>query len=297
MRKQSNLHLPVVFADTKPLISFDDMPTPMELKIYDVSYLHFHRDLELGLCISGEGICQVEDTQFPFTAGDIQVIFPYQRHLSMNSGDTPSVWYWVNIDIFEILSQAGFTVQEQIQQWLHNEMGLCGIINKNQYSIICQTVKKIFQFLHSAPGSVLHPKEAFANTLMEFVLQLCEASRDLPKLTLRTGEFAAELTPALDKINADIRSGCIPKVTDLPALCSMSPANFHRVFLKTLGLTPKAYITQCCIHKAKKLLACTTLSVVEIAEQVGYENISGFNRCFLAKTGISPTTFRKQMHM
>ncbi len=299
MQKQSTLQLPVVFADTAPIFDLTNShgSTVHELKIYDVSYLHYHSNIELGVCVSGNGICQVEDMHFPFTNGDVQIIFPYQRHLSKTTDSSPSTWQWVNIDITEAFFRAGFTRQEALQQCLCKEMALCGIIDRERYPDICLTVKKIFHIINAQPDKYLHAQQLFVSALWDLILQLCEASRPFPKLHLHTGNFAADLNPALNRINEDLRNNCMPKAADLPGLCGMSPANFRRVFKKTLGLTPKTYITQCSIHKAKKLLAYTDLPVAQIASSIGYENISGFNRCFLEQTGTTPTDFRRSTQM
>ena len=298
MRKRSTFLLPVVYADSKPIVSVTEGQRirPVDLKIFDVNYLHFHQYLELGLCISGRGMCQVEEDLYPFSEGDVEIIFPYQRHLSQNTENIPSIWYWANIDVSEVLSRAGFSQQEQVQYWMHSEMGLCGIIDKNKYQSICQSVKNIFRVLRSEEGAFLHPQEMFANALMGLILQLCEVSRQLPKLSLHSKSFATDLTPALVRISEEIQNGRIPKVTELPFLCNMSPANFRRIFSKTFGFTPKAYISRCCIHKAKKLLACSNMPVAQIAAEIGYENISGFNRCFLQLTHMSPSQFRQMMN-
>lgn len=294
MRNQSKLQLPVVFVDAKPISSPEEATAEpaIDLMIYDVTYLHVHRHLELGLCVEGAGICQVEDTRYPFSQGDVQIIFPYQRHLSQNTGGTPSRWHWANIDVAEVFARSGFTGQEQLHRLLTREMGLCGIINRDLYGWICESVKGIFRLLHAPKGRTLHPQMALASKLLELILMLCDASRDMPKLPLDAGNFAAELNPALVRINESIRQGQIPRVQDLPGLCGMSQANFRRVFEKTLGISPKEYITVCCVNRAKKLLANTDLPVTRIAAEVGYENISGFNRCFLDKVGVSPTQFR-----
>lgn len=294
MRNQSKLQLPVVFVDAKPISSPEDAAAEpaMDLMIYDVTYLHVHRHLELGLCVEGTGICQVEDTRYPFSQGDVQIIFPYQRHLSQTTGGAPSRWHWANIDVAEVFARAGFTSQEQLRRLLTREMGLCGIINPERYGKICESVKSIFRLLYAPKDTVSHPQMALASKLLELILMLCDVSRELPKLPLDTGNFAAELNPALEHISENIRQGQIPKVQNLPGLCGMSQANFRRVFEKTLGISPKEYITVCCINRAKKLLVNTDLPVTRIAAEVGYENISGFNRCFLEKTGMSPTQFR-----
>lgn len=298
MRKRSTSQLPVIYADSKPIVSVTDghRCRPIDLNIYDVSYLHYHQYFELGLCISGSGVCQVEDALYTFTEDDVEIIFPYQRHLSKSTGNTPSVWYWANIDTSEVLSRAGFTTTEQLQHWMQFEMGLCGIIDKVKYEPICMNIKKFFRLLHSKENTFLHPQEMLANILLELILQLCEVSRQLPKLTLYAKNFAENLTPALSYINTEIQNGNIPKVIELTELCNMSPANFRRVFSKTMGLSPKEYISRCCIYKAKKLLAYTNMSVAQIAAEIGYENISGFNRCFLQLTKMSPTQFRQTLN-
>lgn len=298
MQKRSTYHLPVVYADSPPVVSIADgrRCRPIDLQIYDVSYLHYHQHFELGLCISGSGVCQIEDSLYTFSEGDVEIAFPYQRHLSKSTGNTPSVWYWANIDVSEVLSRAGFTALEQFQHWMQYEMGLCGIIDKTKYLPICINVKNIFHLLHSEENTFLHPQQTLANALLELILQLCEASRSLPKLTLHTKNFAENLTPALSYISEEIQNGNIPKVVELPALCNMSPANFRKIFFKTMGLSPKEYISRCCIHRAKKLLAYTSMPVSQIASEIGYENISGFNRCFLQLTQMSPTKFRQMIN-
>lgn len=295
MHNRSTFQLPVIFANSKPIVSAMDgcRIRPIDLKIYDVTYLHYHQYFELGVCISGSGVCQVEDTLYPFSEGDVEIIFPYQCHLSKNSENTPSVWYWANIDISEVLSQSSFTAPEKLKIWMQCEMGLCGIIDKSKYKSICQNVKKIFHILHAEEGTLLHPQELMASALLELILHLCEASRQLPKLSLRTKNFAEDLKPALTYINEEIQNGNIPKVVKLPTLCNMSPANFRRVFSKTMGFSPKEYISHCCIHKAKKLLAYSNMPVSQISAEIGYENISSFNRRFLHLTQMSPTQFRQ----
>ncbi|WP_244879349.1 helix-turn-helix domain-containing protein [Paenibacillus cineris] len=48
------------------------------------------------------------------------------------------------------------------------------------------------------------------------------------------------------------------------------------------------------MEKARELLACTSLTVNEISQQVGYLNITSFNRTFKKVTGITPGAYRKR---
>ena len=49
------------------------------------------------------------------------------------------------------------------------------------------------------------------------------------------------------------------------------------------------------IEKAKKLLAETDLKVIDISQQVGYDNEKHFMKVFKSVCGVSPTEFRKNM--
>lgn len=48
------------------------------------------------------------------------------------------------------------------------------------------------------------------------------------------------------------------------------------------------------MEKARELLACTSLTINEISQQVGYLNITSFNRTFKKVTGITPGAYRKR---
>ncbi len=61
-----------------------------------------------------------------------------------------------------------------------------------------------------------------------------------------------------------------------------------------LGLTPSAYVNQVRISHAAELLRSTELSIREISEDCGIENISHFYRLFRDQTGSTPRLFRKR---
>jgi AraC-like DNA-binding protein len=46
------------------------------------------------------------------------------------------------------------------------------------------------------------------------------------------------------------------------------------------------------VEAAKRLLSSTTLSVAEITERIGYENVSTFVRLFRSEVGHSPARYR-----
>ncbi len=73
---------------------------------------------------------------------------------------------------------------------------------------------------------------------------------------------------------------------------------YHPVYLitqfsKLKGISPTKLIIQLRIERAKKLLKSSEMSLKEIAENVGYGDVSYFSRSFKEHEGISPSAYRK----
>ena len=86
MRNRSFLTLPSFYVHAEPSRLDERSAEAGPLEIFDITYLHFHSVLELGVCASGRGTCVVEGENMPFAEGDVQIIFPFQRHLSRSEG-------------------------------------------------------------------------------------------------------------------------------------------------------------------------------------------------------------------
>jgi AraC-like DNA-binding protein len=54
------------------------------------------------------------------------------------------------------------------------------------------------------------------------------------------------------------------------------------------------YVTQARLLRAMALLAEPGPSVLQVANVVGFESLSSFNRAFRIRTGVTPSTYRKQ---
>lgn len=74
---------------------------------------------------------------------------------------------------------------------------------------------------------------------------------------------------------------------------NLSKEAFCRFFKLHTRKTFTQYLQQIRISQAKKLLLESELNISEIAFQVGFENLSYFNRCFKSFTGKSPNSWRK----
>lgn len=76
--------------------------------------------------------------------------------------------------------------------------------------------------------------------------------------------------------------------------CNISEVYLRNLFNKHLETTPKQYISDIRLQKAKQLLAENTIKVAAIAEKCGFAGTNHFWRFFKCKTGTTPTEYARQ---
>jgi len=76
--------------------------------------------------------------------------------------------------------------------------------------------------------------------------------------------------------------------------CGRSPEHATRVIQKFLGKTPTEYINEIRLEHAAHALAMTSLSIEEIAAQIGYKNLGYFYRLFRARYKTTPRIYRSK---
>lgn len=84
----------------------------------------------------------------------------------------------------------------------------------------------------------------------------------------------------------------VPTVEFLASQLHLSPSYLSDMLRSLTGQSAKQHIHNTLIDKAKEYLSTTTLSVAEIAYQLGFEYPQSFNKLFKKKTDMSPLAFR-----
>ncbi len=80
-----------------------------------------------------------------------------------------------------------------------------------------------------------------------------------------------------------------PSVADYAALTGRSTSAFVRDFRRLFGVSPKTWLIEQRLTKARNLLAQTDLRVIDVAIEVGYGNVSHFARAYQARFGYPPS--------
>jgi len=85
------------------------------------------------------------------------------------------------------------------------------------------------------------------------------------------------------------------QVSQYTALMNLSPYQLNEITKATIGKTASVMINEHIILEAKRNLLATTNQIKEIADQLGYEDVSYFIRFFKKQTGYSPEAFRHHL--
>ena len=87
--------------------------------------------------------------------------------------------------------------------------------------------------------------------------------------------------------------GGIP-IARLASECGMSRSHFLQAFRQTTGVTPHQWLLGRRVELSKRFLACSSLSLTEIALACGFAHHPHFSRVFCARVGMPPGAWRAQ---
>ncbi len=164
----------------------------------------------------------------------------------------------------------------------------------------------------SEPGEVHEVLDVgYADALLRRVVELAAAPRQMHVaealfggllLDVLSGRSAAASGTALHHRQAVLEAATLlreqadepPQVAELARRAGYSPDHFARLFKSVLGVGPQAFRIQSRIDRAKGLLTESSLTITQIAQTLRYENIYFFSRQFKAKTGLTPSDYRRR---
>ncbi|SDE95353.1 helix-turn-helix domain-containing protein [Chitinophaga filiformis] len=105
------------------------------------------------------------------------------------------------------------------------------------------------------------------------------------------GKMDAYLSDRLDTRKSPLTG--IPSVQELADHLNVSPRYLTDMLKSLTGLSAQQQIHHHLIEKAKHILSHTSLSIAEIAYELGFEHPQSFNKLFRQKTNMTPVEFRQ----
>ena len=112
-------------------------------------------------------------------------------------------------------------------------------------------------------------------------------------LQSRHGMRNTHLSRAIQIMEENIETPLAPH--EIAAMLKISTRQLERLFGKYLNTSPKRYIMEMRLHRARNLIVQTEQSVAEIAMACGFNSTSHFSKVFRSQFGVSPLSHRSTL--
>lgn len=252
-----------------------------------ITALHHHQEMELGICLYGEGITYVSNRIYHFHTGDLQIVRPEEPHLSATKEGTESAWIWISLDPFRLLLSLGITDVAKIRRMLKE--GFSGVFTPKEHPTLARLLHK----LHEGTKDGRQMEEWEAAFLVGELLYECQRIGAIDEGT--PGDNTPErLGPTIAYISEHYADPEAMREEAIAAKAGVSPSYLRLLFQKHAGISPKAFVIRIRLAAAEHLLRTEDTAVLEVALRCGFGQISCFNRTFRRAFGMTPSEYRRK---
>lgn len=262
--------------------------SPAMLSSNPITALHYHKCVELGICLRGKGTTYVDNRKYSYSAGDMQVMPAGIPHLSMAEKGVPTEWFWISFEPLRVLKESGISHYELLEKLAQESY--CGIFHPWEYPQLAELIYK-FRDVPLDKGAETDLACAF---LAGQLLLECARIGNVDHTDQTITSNSVKVMPALLHIRQNYADKDLMREETIAKTCNMSTSHFRAVFKRETGLTVRDFIIQTRLVAAAHLLKNTGSSVMDIALETGFGQVSCFNRSFRKTFGHPPTAFRKQ---
>ncbi len=115
----------------------------------------------------------------------------------------------------------------------------------------------------------------------------------LHSLSLENAEKSAPMGVAVAYIEKNYDD---PELTNeaIAKECRISEVYFRKLFTESFNVSPRQYIIDIRINKAKQLLCDGVMKISSVSEACGFSNPYHFTRTFKERVGVTPSEYMKQ---
>lgn len=254
-------------------------------------FFHWHPELEIHYVHAGSARYHIDFDYFNSQAGDIILIRPNGMHSIHPIGQEEH-----QITLFQChLDMIGATSPDLVSlrylqplQQSHYKFIPCLKPKMAGYDDIKACLLTIFQL---ADKKERHFELLLKSKLHELLYLLFVHRYVIRKQTDDIYRKNEQIRDLIDYINQNY-SANLP-IELLADRMGYSKTHFMALFKEHTGTSCTDFIIQVRLNKACERLIDTTDSILDIAQQVGFNNLSNFNRQFKAYHQLTPSQYRK----
>lgn len=223
----------------------------------------------LHVILTGGGAYTTGGKTYTLHGGDAFFIRPMESHFYQADQKNPWEYAWVGFGGYEAETMLAETV------FSHNPIYRCADGEGNLIS----KVKELVTIYEKKEENWL----VLGGKLMELF-----GSMVVKKEEQYEGEYLKKAIQYVeDHYSYDI------KVQDIADWIGIDRTYLYRIFIRDMGMAPKAYLTQQRLRYAMRMLCSSQYSITEIAYSCGFCDMVSFHNHFRKKMGMTPGEYRK----
>lgn len=257
---------------------------------FNMQVRHFHASYELYYLVKGERYYFIDKQTYLIHAGTLVLVDKNQVHKTgmSNTSYHERILIQLSGEFFQTyLALAGF----DLESFMSEHYGIMELNEREQPKIMAMFDAIAAELKDRQTGYEFIVRSRMVELLL-LIKRHVKANLSF-KGKVQTAQTARhrKVDEVADYLTTHYREG-----ESLDALAKRFFVNkcyLSRIFKEVTGFTVGEYISIQRIKKAQELLIHTDYNITEIAEQLGYESITYFEKIFKRYNGISPLKYRK----
>lgn len=254
--------------------------------------LHWHDEVEFIYIKKGHGMICVDLNEYRVTAGDIVLILPGQLH-EIHGIDAEVMEYENIIFHPSLLESSGADASFLLfLQPLFSLQFACPTVLRatdSAYATVRGCLDKNDNICSYFPAG--YPLAIKGNLfVLFFALYTSHCEKQ------RTGAAQKNIEKLKSVIKyVELNYASPMSIAQMADLSGFSESHFMKFFKHTMGTSFTAYLNSYRLTIAARLLLQSDATILSVATDVGFDNLSYFNRAFKKQYGKTPSAYRRSM--
>jgi AraC-like DNA-binding protein len=252
--------------------------------LFSMSKHHYHDYYEIYYLLSGERCIYIENRVYDVKKGSILFINKNDIHRTVDTG-IPNHERMVVYFTDPFLDQFHGRYRDLLLSPFTGDQKMLQLNIQEQNSVERLLFQMYGEYSRGESGrDVLF--EALLVQLLLFAVRKMEQKRECPAHPMH-----AKMAQIIAFCNENFMTEL--NLETISRRFFISPYHFCRLFKQITGFTFSEYIATLRIREAQRLLRETNEKIITISEQVGFANVTHFNRKFKQVTRMTPREYKK----
>lgn len=267
-------------------IAYNTYPCTIPLDFESVP-LHWHEDVEFIYIKKGCGIIIIDGEECNVSAGDIAFILPGKVHGIFQHDDETMEYENILFDGKIFSSSLDDFYDSFLLPFFENTVEIPHVFRKG-----ITGYESMRRYLDANDNISSHREGAWGLAIKGNLYLLL-----FDLVTLYEKKIDSSNRKKIDKLKPVIKHVELhysepTTVSEMADIAGFSESHFMRFFKDTFGVSFITYLNDYRLSMAARLLLSSEDTILDISQQVGFENLSHFNRKFKEKYNKTPKEYR-----